>query len=1273
MAVPVGTDPGLNEELNVIWAQVHARVVELAGGDERQIQPLGVKGVLAQLTIAQGKDAEKSDKNADIKLAFDRTLNIVQTVGGVAASVASQFEELATLLSKCAEFLERLDYHIQAKMDKNLSRAAAQHLLLFVGICSRTIRLRSKRTKLKAFSKIFFMQEDMVAYLLEQMQRLVDKENRLVGAQTLVLASQAAAASQATLAVTQGLVDTLAGEKDLVAMNRLLLKMLAFDPAKMDERTGEPEASWSTIHRNYIRQRVKGTGEWVLEEQQFRSWYSGTGAAPILALEGKEGSSKSYLASTIISWLKQQRAADASTRRIATAYYFVEGDSREEVKKATNLESVAKSLVWQFAQAERRYLKSVASICERVGEIDPRNISRDLLFWNEDLAHMDVTFYIVIDGLGDAVGEDMKRFLRRASKPIPGRDTRVLLTGDPRCFDQLVQEKDIRFNRLPIGGRSAGDVQQYIGRRLDEMPAVKDNGFRKNITALRDRIKAQLAALGTIQQCEYVPDIDKALATAGEERSEQIHEELAQMNEQLTEPEIGEVNEIVRWIVYGIERLTPAQLGAALDFREGQPSLLPLEDKLKSKYRLFEVDRNGRVDFRSTEIEDLIPKGHHGHHQGKEEQGKTHDHGITAQESAMVQHFLRTVCPPDVYSRLNLDTFLDQKQQRRKKGFIHCDDQHTSQTLMALACLRVLISPSGPQRALLLPYARTHLVQHLAVVDLALVDNSAKADVGSALVNLFTDGEALDTLLQDDESVTQPPIRWQIRQDWFGSEEKTQQILRWLADSAVTASVADEAGQGWITKVVSREEHLMRRAAEWTAHRLLQEPHFRSFTRDAFLFVLAYLDKVNGDDEVPEVTYTPSIEEFDQVETWCESILGSDLKQKSSLWHVQLGFSQKYFKYKHEAEARARRALALDEQDHRARELLAEVVDLKEGITLLETTDAFNRMELARMLGTLGMLYWNDEQYDQTIAHSTEENNIGEMLEIFAERPFFHLLLLKSIQKTERTDLIETVYGAGISRLAKSEQYTQLSHVRYAYGNALYGIPDRRAEAIKQWEQALQQDLPRGNNHRLVSRLVSKLGPIYVDQAESASDPSIYLEKISSLVPEGISETRLGPQIYLARCWYAQGNSEKAKRAAREIVQQAIEFLSDEDSENDTFALRRLLSVFIPLGDDKNTAVCVRALARIGAKVSCEGDCGQVWAHGEDTWWCRDCVNTTFDGRCYQRLCAGKFMFDVCHRGHEFLYIRSSSRGQTNENVEEEVGVDERWAEEVRREYLGGI
>lgn len=89
MSAPRGTDPEMNKELSKIWAQVRERVVQLAGGDEKNIQPLGVDGVLAQLDNAQKKSTESSEKRQGIKTAFNRTLNAISTVGGLAAGAAS--------------------------------------------------------------------------------------------------------------------------------------------------------------------------------------------------------------------------------------------------------------------------------------------------------------------------------------------------------------------------------------------------------------------------------------------------------------------------------------------------------------------------------------------------------------------------------------------------------------------------------------------------------------------------------------------------------------------------------------------------------------------------------------------------------------------------------------------------------------------------------------------------------------------------------------------------------------------------------------------------------------------------------------------------------------------------------------------------------------------------------------------------------------------------------------------------------------------------------
>ena len=38
-------------------------------------------------------------------------------------------------------------------------------------------------------------------------------------------------------------------------------------------------------------------------------------------------------------------------------------------------------------------------------------------------------------------------------------------------------------------------------------------------------------------------------------------------------------------------------------------------------------------------------------------------------------------------------------------------------------------------------------------------------------------------------------------------------------------------------------------------------------------------------------------------------------------------------------------------------------------------------------------------------------------------------------------------------------------------------------------------------------------------------------------------------------------------------------------------------------------------------------------------WWCRDCINLTFNQDCYQRLKNGTLHLNICDRQHEFLFI----------------------------------
>ncbi|KAE8377093.1 hypothetical protein BDV26DRAFT_220671 [Aspergillus bertholletiae] len=1343
--VPQGLDPATNKELSEIWARVQSRVLALADGDQRKIRPLGVNDVLSHLDAAQKKDKAPSWKLQAIKDSFNKALQFIQTVGSIAAGAASQafgpsdlcynalifviqawqgykgiFEELAGLLEKCAEYLGRLEYHVQGGMDAKLSKVACQHLLLFVEICDRTVQLRSRRRKLLAGVKILFLQDNGVTDLLARMESLVDKENRLVVAQTFALASDAATSSKANLALMQGFADSFAEdraeqrkEKDKHYREQIILEALSFDETKMNQESGQPEAFWQTIYRNYLRQRVRGTGEWIFKEHKYIAWEKGRSRGPILAIAGGEGTGKSFLTSTIIKHLNQRKATETSDRRISTGFYFLEGNSRDELKNATNLETVAKSLVWQFSQSERIYLKSVAQICEHYGEIDPTDISKHLIFGNKDLASMHITFYIVIDGLGDTVGEGMLRFLERASMPMPGRDIRVLITGDPRCFEQLSQSGDVRFDCINISANNRSDVEKFIESRMDRMPALADCA-RLGIPELRDNIRDRLCAqtkgdyfkidrtLDHISSLEYKTDIEQALDDASKERSQQITEEIENMNESRSEKELLEINEIVRWIVYGKDLLTPKQMSAALYVRTGERSLLPLEQKLKIKYSLFEVDRNGKVDFRSSEIECYIPLRKLTH-ELEDSYGKE---AAQAAEVAMVKHFLLTVCPSEIYTKLKFDAYLTQLM-KPKGSRINKDDPHTGETKMALTCLDVLTEETDRKRTRLLTYARKYLIDHLSAVDLALADIACKSAVGIRLVKLFTEHNSIDILLHCAESVDDHALRFKIRRYWLYSDNSVNTILRWLSDSAVTSEISDTATLAWVTKVTSRaeaDEDLLRPAAKRMAVHFLQEAHSESFTKDAFLFVAGFVNKIERHKgvvthEVNDSGYVYSVEEIMNVENWCQSVL--DVGTKNALWHVQMGSLLEVFGLPRLAESRARQALALDPLDWRASYLLAKLVGTKEGIQILAAPvgehlasdrqwqqNPVQRTEFAKLLYMLGLLYWEDKcpstaiiyckmameldptNYDRVTMVLSSLATEGRWQDIIvslkgvkksthipqalpqmvielwsADR--FHQIFLQAALRTKHLDLLEETYEVAINILLERQNHATLCYIRYYYATAVYSLRGHESKAIAEWEKVLAE-VPHSHLYTILPLLVSKLGPLYLHKAQTLGHDTeaaaSYLQKLEALIPDAApeSDALLPPKLYLARYYQAQGDVLRAKQITRDIVKRALETLSHEDKDNASYAYLTLLTVFLPLEDNSNM---LASLAMLSLNTSdnkiiyCDGDCGNSWSYLGEMLWCKDCIDFHIDKKCYRKLCDGTLPFTVCNKSHDFLHI----------------------------------
>ncbi|KAL4763860.1 uncharacterized protein BDW70DRAFT_148252 [Aspergillus foveolatus] len=1095
----------LKDEIVEIWAQVQARVVQLAGDDSSKIQTdLSIEDVLSYLDKAQDLS---SKKDSSIRSAFERTLQFIDTVGGVVAGGAGEafppselcfnavsmviqtwqgyqgvFESLATLLEKCSQYLSRLEYYIRGGIDAKLAKVAVQHLQLFVEICDRTIKLRrSKRRKLIVFSKLLFLNDNYIADLLEKMKSLVDEEGRLVTAQTFNFAAQAAVSTRENLVISRAVnskIDILIAsrsdslkESDKRRRKERILDTLAFDDNKLDQEKKEPDPYWQRIYYNYRKCVVPATGQWIFDENEFRAWERGSdNAPPILAIEGPEGSGKSYLSSTIIRRLRNRSSATTATTaehpdsdsRTLLAFYFVEGDSKEDLKRTNHIDVITKSLIWQFVQADASFMKSVAGICERSRDMDPHEIASKLLFNNPDIGQMiDANFFIVIDGLNDVVGDTLVSFLADAiASASSHHKIRILLTGRPRAFEQIsAANKDIRFKTIHISERNRPDIDIYIESRMDMIEALRNKerfgvkDLRKKIrVALRDKTSGDYFRVNTIlkriSHLDYVNDIDQVLENAGRERSQQIQAEIESLNKVRNAKEIVEINEIILWILYGREWLKPKQMAAVLYVQSGELSLLTLEAKLQLKYTLFEVDSDGDVDFRSYEIVDLIPEGDQGQLSTAEEHRQTTKR-ILPEEIDIIRHFLRTVCPPALYDKFDFETVFEQKLQHTS-GYIYRDDKVTGEAKLAVTCLRILTEDRDARRDTIRPYAVNYFYQHMAAVDLSLVDRKYKRVVGPLLVRLFLDGASTDALLWTEDPQAASDFAWMARSAWLEGDRAVREVMRWLKESVAIADISDGKERAWVSNLISRsepEKELLQTLAKRIVVHWLREETPHKLAVYAFSFILGVLKKINridatrnptSDTDADPETAAPTLEDIAEIEAWSLTLL--DCK-KDSLWEVQVAVILYDCHFSLQAEQRCRHALTLDPSNWRASYYLAHVVPsnseaidiLNDIIARLKTDERWmsklnNVRAYAEMLFDRGQRYWDAEQFDPAIESFTESvkvDNACFMRILTVIEKYYDRRLWKSI--LELLKIIQT--GADSGAITGSRERKDNSHL----------------------------------------------------------------------------------------------------------------------------------------------------------------------------------------------------------------------------------------------------
>ncbi|KAH5327358.1 hypothetical protein HBI12_074650 [Parastagonospora nodorum] len=333
-----------------------------------------------------------------------------------------------------------------------------------------------------------------------------------------------------------------------------------------------------------LRDRVAGTGCWLLSEPAFQSWLRRDRS--LLWICGSPGCGKTFLASAFISLIQSNiaKALDGFRNGVVGFYFLSKNDAHTRIG---GFHQALKDIAWQITRLNPSYSGHVTSNCRSTTDIE--------------ISQSKTPLYLVIDGLDEAEEDGeygRSEFLKLLSdlQENSGLHISLLLLGRPHLTHSIkVAAYNLTSTMATIqveAHKTKEDLSKFVeegmSRRLQIDGASKE--LKSYIqSSIEDKAKGMFLwanlMLEILKWQTTENDIRDSLDTAPTGIDDMITEMLKVYSSMLKGREAEEFNTILAWLSCASRPLTLAEIDAAL--RRLSPSASPvlsLENKIRNTY-----------------------------------------------------------------------------------------------------------------------------------------------------------------------------------------------------------------------------------------------------------------------------------------------------------------------------------------------------------------------------------------------------------------------------------------------------------------------------------------------------------------------------------------------------------------------------------------------------------------------------------------------------------------------------------------------------------------
>ncbi|KAI3393281.1 hypothetical protein diail_4491 [Diaporthe ilicicola] len=671
---------------------------------------------------------------------------------------------------------------------------------------------------------------------------------------------------------------------------------------------------------NHAAKCLPGTGSWIWTDEAFSSWKEGSAKAGdpsvsnVLVLSGPASSGKTLATAQIVKHLEEEKG-----RTYVAHYFFLPVTSRRAAGEDDNkwpVHSGLRYMAFQIARVDATVRKALGKACDS-GSTSAlsRNTSSSLdSLWSElKIGGSGSTYYLAFDGIENLDERDRDSLLgfifsSKLSEDSAGR-VRVLVSGMDKLLDGHVMTR--KAFRIDIDRYNERDMRLYIEDRLNKQALLRHAKPGSLQQKARNNVLAKLPrkAAGSYSQLQFTLDevvrllssrtsfdeLDKVLDQAMNSHETAIKA----LQRSLTVEEMGELNELLKWVHFANERMTVPELESAMLLYSGKESIGLLEDIITSKYlAILKIDDSSDGQFvegQDGAMEYLQKEKAHKVRHSKDQPTISMTININNVDQEIVGHFLWDLAQKAIRDqfRFNLDSASNTLQTRQVSLAV---DEFEAHHAIVMRAFKYLTGEPSEGTELIGRYLFEWLPYHLGV--LTQLDYEEKGylmpdeqlEIGQNLYQLF----------KDDEMVKRH--KKTVERAWWNSEEM-EKVQKWLMNSAVVR----RAPKQWREEVQgapSPARGYFRPFVTW-----IIESWLRSRDRLSGETIWNYRSWIRAfmaaDDKIPQLPQTPRIDaagpkspssitseppevEWDRVSSWCQTFLDLPDSEVDSLWWCRI-------------------------------------------------------------------------------------------------------------------------------------------------------------------------------------------------------------------------------------------------------------------------------------------------------------------------------------------------------------------------------------------------